>query len=377
MGAGITGLSTAYHLSKLGVKKVAVFSLPHTKSNTEQAPGYIRGGTKDNFTRISNAYGRPFAQVLWEFGDLAFDKLHDYAKQERIATKFNSSIRLITSTHELEEAQQAVKQMNECGIKSQVEILDRSHREQLNLNEQTIAIQKDGPRGSSINVEQLMTSLISNTNAQHIEAEVTEVRATNSSIKVKTKTKELGVYTGELVVLACHQNIADFLPSLKEAIIPVSDQWIEVKTTTQAIKSIISCNYGHEWGFVKESSMIWGGARYLRHHAGIGTCQLSPLANISEFLAQNYASLFKQKKPETKLTTKGFGASFDIYPCDELPIVGPMFGESRVLLATGYMGQGLSLGFMAGKCLAELISSGYSLELPRQLWPERLRSLQN
>ena len=65
----------------------------------------------------------------------------------------------------------------------------------------------------------------------------------------------------------------------------------------------------------------------------------------------------------------------EIVPCDELPLMGPMFGDSRILLAAGYMGTGLTLGFQAGKCLAQLISSGSAPSLPRRLWPERLRSL--
>jgi glycine/D-amino acid oxidase-like deaminating enzyme len=69
-------------------------------------------------------------------------------------------------------------------------------------------------------------------------------------------------------------------------------------------------------------------------------------------------------------------AGLDCRPCDELPIIGPMFGESRILVGTGYMGLGLSWGFLAGKCLANLVAKGKSPMLPSRLTPARLRSLE-
>jgi glycine/D-amino acid oxidase-like deaminating enzyme len=54
-----------------------------------------------------------------------------------------------------------------------------------------------------------------------------------------------------------------------------------------------------------------------------------------------------------------------------------MYGNGRMLVACGYMGTGLSWGFLAGKCLADLIASGHAKDLARSLWPERLRSLES
>ena len=65
----------------------------------------------------------------------------------------------------------------------------------------------------------------------------------------------------------------------------------------------------------------------------------------------------------------------ELFPCDELPVVGPMFGQNRILLATGYMNQGITLGFLAGKEIATLIMSGSTSSLPQTFKPERFRSL--
>jgi glycine/D-amino acid oxidase-like deaminating enzyme len=69
-------------------------------------------------------------------------------------------------------------------------------------------------------------------------------------------------------------------------------------------------------------------------------------------------------------------AILDINPCDEIPIAGPMYGRGRLLVAAGFLGLGLSQGFLAGRCLADLVKDGRCDDLPRQLWPERLRSME-
>ena len=76
------------------------------------------------------------------------------------------------------------------------------------------------------------------------------------------------------------------------------------------------------------------------------------------------------------VTLKSVHSALGIRPCDELPIIGPMFGDSRILLSTGYMGSGLAMGFGGGKAVSELILSGRCHWLPYGLHPQRLRTLE-
>ncbi len=56
---------------------------------------------------------------------------------------------------------------------------------------------------------------------------------------------------------------------------------------------------------------------------------------------------------------------------DNLPLIGPLPGESRLLLATGFCGRGYAFGAAAARALAALIFSGKST-IPRILNPSRL-----
>ena len=88
-------------------------------------------------------------------------------------------------------------------------------------------------------------------------------------------------------------------------------------------------------------------------------------AQIAEVNRVLKVDLAEENEVSTRLECKA---------CDELPLIGPSHGGSRILLGTGYGLHGIGLGFMAGKCLAELIHFGKSDALPRICWPERLRS---
>ena len=186
-------------------------------------------------------------------------------------------------------------------------------------------------------------------------------------------------WRAEIVVLACHLAIAKFLPTLEEALVPVADQWSRIGQNGSAlceldVGTFWSAGHGYEWGGRTASGeLVAGGARYLRPMAGIGASAASYETSIAEHLEKKLGETFVNMPAASLEPGNG---ELDCRPCDELPIVGPMFGESRLLLATGYMGNGLVLGFMAGRCLAELIVHGKSDVLPRRLWPERLRTME-
>ena len=107
--------------------------------------------------------------------------------------------------------------------------------------------------------------------------------------------------------------------------------------------------------------------------AGIGDAKPYIDNKISSYLSQRFTDYLPKLRDRLQLVTTT--ALIGVRPCDELPIIGPMYGNDRLLFACGYLGNGLSWGFQAGKCLAELITEGQSATLPRQLWPERLRSM--
>ena len=169
------------------------------------------------------------------------------------------------------------------------------------------------------------------------------------------------------------------MPELDEVLVNYADQYIKIGHTKPRKGLwakpglVFSLNHSYIWGVIISANELYiGGARFLREFAGIGENQAKLLEKSTKFLTNCIKDLFHDVGEITLLEKRPL---LGIRPADEAPIIGPLNSDSRILIATGYMGQGLCLGFMAGKYLSELIHSGNSSILPRILWPERLRKL--
>lgn len=370
IGTGITGLSTAFHLQAAGVGRVALAGGVASPSSG-QASGVVAGGQVDNFTRVSHAHGADFAAELWRFGDLAFDALAAFSKAEGLPVRVKERVRLITSEPELVEARKAVAELGAAGLPGELR-----ERLDLPLSARVLAVQSDGWRGGVVEAPALLKCLESKVRAPRLPG-VTRLDATGSGVRLELADGR-GI-KAELVVVATHLGTKALIPELADALVSYADQWSEVRLvvgkSAHGLEGLaFSANHTHEWGgFTSATTLRVGGGRYLRPLAGIEATSAPVEDKITKHLLAQLAKTFPLAEGAEVRRSTGV---LDIRPCDELPIIGPMFGSGRLLVATGYMGSGLTLGFQAGKCLAELIQTGKSQSLPRRLWPERLRTLE-
>ncbi len=367
IGDGITGLSAAFHLQKLGFSRLCLFAKPKQRGATVRASGFLSGGLLDNFTRLSHPRGMDTGKILWSFADLAFDTLLDYLQTEGIPFDSGERMRWVVTPEEATEAKKATLQLNQCGFPSQ-------WQEKSEAGSVLQGIQYDGRRAAYVDPESLLNHLRSSLHLK-LYGEALKVIVDKDDLRISDSNAEART---QCVIYAQHLEIATLLPSLHEALVPFADQWSEYRLKDASLGfpwqpgSVFSWQHSHVWGVItSKQTLRLGGARYLRPMAGIEALTASYEPKITKHLAEAWNGLW----PSLPVEPTGQGSALrDCRPCDELPIIGPMFGESRILLGTGYMGQGLALGFMAGRCLAELIA-GQPTQLPRMLWPERLRSL--
>lgn len=378
IGAGITGLSTAYHLHKLGIGPVKLYEDPLKQAVSKHNPAYVIGGCWDNFTRISHVKGGESAALFWGFGDRAFDELRLFCLQNKLPWTQGRRLRLICSEQEQQEARQAVKELEQQGFK-EAHLWSKQHTQ--GFSPRVLEVQEDGQGAGAIDVGKVLQFLRNSIESQGTVLEASKVWSLNiqsNQLGLNLANKE--VDQTEMLVLASHLEIGNLLPDLQEAVIPVADQWSEfsIKKTSlppsiQGKTTFLSAHHGYEWAVSHGGGkLLGGGCRYLRKQAGIGDSKPAFDLKIESKNSQQFASWFEQGPLKT---IRSGSSACEIYPCDETPLIGPMFGTERIVLATGFMHLGLSYGFFAGKCLAELIHTGYCNTLPRLFWPERLRSL--
>lgn len=366
IGAGITGLSVIHHLRAKGMTRVAIFA--GGMSASDLSPGVAIGGMSDLITRISHARGLPTAQAIWQFGNDAQGALLAALTKAGIPFKRNAHVRLGLSSPESAELSAAYKQMSAVGF--QCKQAPPEDTWSSSLNSLSSLWEKD------VSAAFDLSSALNSWSAGHKSPAKKVV-----SVSSKTNGAELKLDSGErigaeFIVLANHLAAADVYPRAESWLVSYGDQWSLIEAEgipPDAVGGTVTWNFGYNrLTFVNEHQVALSGGRTLRKGAAIGVTEIEFRADVCDKLGAE----FKKICPTVTLGARKLDHAFlECRPCDELPIIGPIHGEERLLIGSGYMGQGLSLGFFAGKCLADIICDGRSRDLPDILMPRRLRSL--
>ncbi len=379
VGCGVTGLSTALHLKARGLHNIAIASDPEAVSQSSQALGALMGGQRDNITRFSHAYGSALASELWDFGDRSFRSVISYCKSKNLRFRQGKRLRLIVSESELIESKQAVSELQALGFAAKLWSKNQKDRRIFEgFSQEVLAVQEDSSDAAWINPSVFLRSLDDALGAVDRLPRISQISSSPDGVGVHC---ELGRFDAEVVVLANHLGMRELLPEMKDVLIPVAEQWGEL-AVSHAVPAmiarpgtVISWHHGYHLAVaVKEKCMNLAGARYLRINAGVGEEKFEKCAKIERHLSQEFDSLLKVANGNVVANSR---VGPICIPCDELPVIGPMYGDDRILIAAGFMGSGLTQGFLAGKALADLIATGKSCDLPLGLWPRRLRSMRN
>ncbi len=374
IGAGITGLATAYHLNALGISDILIFDDGQAQASS-LCPGVVSAGLTDNYTRLTHVLGRDDASQIWQYSIDSFE-LFDKFALSRGAAHYQPRLRrlrLVQSEAELAEVAVAVSELNRDGFQASLHAAGSIGFDQTTFGSSVLGIQDDGNQAALIQVVPFLAELRAECRAHTVSARVRNLAAGSGGMRIAS---DAGEFYAEMVVCAGHLAISDLIPELREALVSYADQWIEAKVhsaPTGLPQVVFSANHGYEWGAFVNGRMFLGGARFMRKHAGIGAASGQVLDKISDYLLRKSSEFFPDIKLGPALRS---GAGLECRPCDELPLIGPMYGNDRVLLATGYMGYGLALGFKAGADLAQIILHGRCPSLPTRLHPKRLRSLE-
>ena len=178
------------------------------------------------------------------------------------------------------------------------------------------------------------------------------------------------------MVAACHAGIKTLVPELATTLVNHADQRVEFDLLEGDAPiepgDHVLAEHCHFWvTYTHHKKLIAGGARFLRKWGGVEAESSTVMDHISTTVKKKWEDIFDIKLSEA-ISARGF---IELYACDELPIIGPMFGNSRILVASGYMNSGSSFALAAGQGLAEYVATGKSKSVSSIFLPNRLRSL--
>lgn len=220
IGGGITGLSAAFHLQKLGFSRLCLFSKEPEEGATTAAAGFIAGGLADNFTRLSHPRGEAFARDIWNFCDQAFDALLDHLRKTGLSHERGERLRWIISEPELVEARKAVAQLKAQGLEGSLS--EGSHGSRAGISSQgLLGVQTDGLRAASVPVQALLDQLKAEAGITAF-GEAQSFQSSGGPIEVQHAG---GKVRAEFLIAAQHLRIGDLVPNLAEALVPYADQW--------------------------------------------------------------------------------------------------------------------------------------------------------
>ncbi len=139
----------------------------------------------------------------------------------------------------------------------------------------------------------------------------------------------------ELVLLCGGWSLASLDGWFREKVYPVRGQLAVLDATAPTGGS---GQYGHlYWAPVPEGLLV-GGARWARQHMEVGETNPAPQPEVSERII----AWAHQHWPQAELLSERAGIMS--FTCDNLPIVGPLPGRSRIIACTGFGENGLALG---------------------------------
>lgn len=368
IGRGITGTSAAFHLRNLGYKNNLLIGPERTPGQSASlCPGFVTAGTIDNITRIAHGHGFDLAAALLRLGMDGFRGLEKFALANHLPWNIGKLRRFAPTEHEKNEMKLAIEILQKMGFSAKI-----SDQPTNTDPENIVGVQEDALPSATTSAEQLLDHLEHHAATPIARSMVRKITIKDSGVLVET---EIETFEVEMLIAATHLNTGTLIPNLQTSLVSFADQWISFESTDAKVSlepgDLWIGHHGHYGIWKNQQTIFMSGARFLRHWAGIEATSAEVQDNITQHLIGKGQEWFGFKNI-SKVTA---GAILDCRPCDELPVIGPMFGQNRVLVGAGYMGAGLALGFAAGKALAEIIHSGKANDLHSGLTPARLRSL--
>ena len=385
VGAGPLGWSCAQLLAAQGISTLIVD--PNISDNTPlwatQGLGIFWPSLNDPPTRAVVAHGLDMAVWLQNFCRLGSESSGDFF--HKAALRKIRCVRLGLASHEVRELNQAYT-LN-LGLKA-----------------------AESSAGAQFFEESFPAFLVDETNTRdafsmrrlkdlgHCRERVVSITEGKDGCTVLLGNNQS--HECEIVILANGYQIAELVPWVKEMLVPMSDVYSEwssnlacpdhceplaVRTASGHVAALFipqasAQGHGYTW------TVRLTGPRFLLPSAGAGVdLSGNPVSDslsekINEWLRTSFLPVMTQvlqtshpaEGIKLKLNRARFGV--DCLPCDELPILGELGSQGRILASTGWLGCGWSASLQAASVMCELIEKGSSPRLAGLLKPSRWRS---
>ncbi len=343
VGAGTAGLSAAHHLAQRGLS-VAVFEARHPFGPTLfKEIGLCLVGLLDPENRLEHGLGPEATRDVTRFSIDAVHAVREAAERLGCPALAGHVERRPMNETEAADLARSMPILRECGARVR------------ETGGGSICVEDD----LLVDVRAFHAGLVRGLSRISPATPVERIRVEADGVVAETKE---GPHRAEIAILANGPRIGELRADLETAVFPFRGQGARFTSALPrgSARGVVS-QFGHE-NYVVETTgdLVAFGFNPTGRREDVGLSE-APTSEFQTYLLRFARERFPELKDRQPERTWAAPLAFTR---DGLPLVGPVPGEPRVLVAAAFCGRGMPLAFEAGKRLSALVA-GDTPAIPR------------
>jgi gamma-glutamylputrescine oxidase len=359
VGAGITGLSTAYWLEKEDPSlKVAVIEKNRVAFGASgRNAGFITCGSVEHFNRMISKHGLEQAVEIWKFSETNLRLLEEEIIQgngSKIQFEKKGAFSLAAQPNEFTELKKVSEIMT--GLKIPNEILEgRDVEKRLGAVNFVGGIKYvDDASTDPVALLNLLRAKIKAPIYESVEA----YRIDTTSEGTKVLKTDKGDFETSMVVLALNGYSANLHPWFRDKIYPTRGQCLMMEPVERFMEGPCYANFYLDYFRQAPSGeLLIGGFRQIEKETEVGYSD--HVTDLVQNSLHHFVVTYLPKLANAKVTHRWGGVMG--FSKDGEPMVGSIPDDPSIFFAGGYTGHGIGLAFNTAKTLVDSI---FGREIP-------------
>lgn len=366
VGAGISGLSTAYWLQKEDPSlKIAIVEKSRLAFGASgRNAGFITCGSVEHFNRMINKHGLDGATAIWRFAQENLRLLKEEIIQDdgaALSFEHNGAYSLAAQENEFEELKGVAAIMEKLKIRT--EVIDGAQIPN-RVGAQKFCGGIKYLDDASVNPVALVNKIRSRVKVDLFEG-VEAVGFEETSEGLRRLKTDTGTFEAPMILLNLNGYSATMHPWFADKIFPTRGQCLMMESVPRFMDAPCYANFYLDYfRQLPSGELLIGGFRQVEKATEVGYSDhiTEPIQNALHEFVMTHLPQFKNAKVTHRWSgVMGFAK-------DGEPMVGSIPDDPQVFFAGGYTAHGIGLAFHTTKCLVDMI---YGRPVPQWLSARR------
>lgn len=365
VGAGISGLSTAYWLNKEdpSLKIVIIEKSRLSFGASGRNAGFITCGSVEHFNRMITKHGLEQATEIWRFAQENLRLLKEEIIQDQggeLQFEQNGAYSLAAQDNEFAELKNVAQTMSKLDIRTQI---FSSQEIEKNVGAKNFVGGIRYLDDASINPVALVHQIAAKVNAEILEGvEAYRIEERDGLRVLKT---DHGDFEAPMILLNLNGYSASLHPWFNDKIFPTRGQCLMMEPVKRFMDAPCYANFYLDYfRQIPTGELLIGGFRQVEKETEVGYSDhiTDPIQNALHHFVVTHLPQFK----DARVTHRWSGVMG--FAKDGEPMVGSIPDDPQVFFAGGYTAHGIGLSFHTTKRLVDAI---FGREVPKWLSARR------